>query len=88
LIKNFLFGALCAAATIAAVSPADAAGHCGLKYHRDPYGRCRLNLNGALIESTPRGNIQVGVFYPGRGYWDGNRYWWHRDAWHGGWRYR
>ena len=31
---------------------------------------------------------QIGVFYGGRGYWDGHRYWMHRDRWHDGWRYR
>lgn len=30
----------------------------------------------------------IGVFYAGRGYWDGHRYWGHREHWHGGWRYR
>jgi hypothetical protein len=30
----------------------------------------------------------IGVFYAGRGYWDGHRYWRHREHWHGGWRYR
>ncbi len=31
---------------------------------------------------------RVGVFYTGRGWWDGHRYWGHRYRWHGGWRYR
>jgi hypothetical protein len=30
----------------------------------------------------------IGVYYSGRGWWDGHRYWGHRYAWHGGWRYR
>jgi hypothetical protein len=30
----------------------------------------------------------IGVYYNGRGWWDGHRYWGHRYAWHGGWRYR
>jgi hypothetical protein len=34
------------------------------------------------------GPVVVGGFYPGRGWWDGRRYWWHRYPWHGGWRYR
>jgi len=87
-MKNFLLGAVCAAATIVAVSPAFAAGDCGLARHRGPHGGCRVNANGALVSSTPAGNIRVGSFYPGRGYWDGHRYWAHRDAYHGGWRYR
>jgi len=30
----------------------------------------------------------IGVYYSNRGWWDGHRYWAHRYAWHGGWRYR
>jgi hypothetical protein len=30
----------------------------------------------------------IGTYYPHQGYWDGHRYWQHRDRWHGGWRYR
>jgi hypothetical protein len=86
-MKNFLLGALCAAATIAAVSPAFAAGDCGLARHR-ANGGCHLNKGGRLIATTGHGNVVVGSFYPGRGYWDGHRYWAHRDAYQGGWRYR
>jgi hypothetical protein len=87
-MKKILLGALCAAATLTAVSSADAAGGCGLKYHRGPAGGCRLNANGELVQTTPAGNVVVGSFDPHRGYWDGHRYWWHRYWWHGGWRYR
>ncbi|HWA04051.1 MAG TPA: hypothetical protein VG819_11060 [Rhizomicrobium sp.] len=31
---------------------------------------------------------RIGVFYAGRGWWDGHRYWRHRERWHGHWRYR
>ena len=31
---------------------------------------------------------RIGVFYTGRGWWDGHRYWGHRLYEHGGWRYR
>jgi hypothetical protein len=34
------------------------------------------------------GPLVIGNFYHGRGYWDGHRYWGHRERWHGGWRYR
>lgn len=34
------------------------------------------------------GGPRIGVFYGGRGWWDGHRYWAHRERWHGGWRYR
>jgi len=87
-MKNFLLGALCAAATIAAVAPANAAGDCGLAKHRGPEGGCRVNAGGRLIDSTAHGNVVVGSFYPGRGYWDGHRYWAHRYSYQGGWRYR
>jgi hypothetical protein len=30
----------------------------------------------------------IGVYYSNRGWWDGHRYWGHRYAYHGGWRYR
>jgi len=39
---------------------------------------------GGVYVAGPR----IGVFYHGRGWWDGHRYWGHR-YWHGGhWRYR
>jgi hypothetical protein len=87
-MKKLLLGAFCAAAALTAVSSANAAGGCGLRDHRGPYGGCRVNANGALIQTTPVGNVRVGSFYPHRGYWDGRRYWGHRYAWRGGWRYR
>lgn len=31
---------------------------------------------------------RIGIYYGGRGWWDGHRYWGHRTRWHGGWRYR
>ena len=34
------------------------------------------------------GGPAIGVFYGGRGWWDGHRYWGHRYWFHGGWRYR
>ena len=34
------------------------------------------------------GGPRIGVFYGGRGWWDGHRYWGHRERWHGHWRYR
>jgi hypothetical protein len=52
--------------------------------HRGPYGHCRPN--GAVAVGV--GPLVVGTLYPGRGYWDGHRYWAHRERWHGGWRYR
>ncbi len=73
-----------AGAALALASTAQAAGGCGPAYHRGPYGGCRPNLGPGPVVVGP----SVGVFYPGRGYWDGNRYWQNRYRFHGGWRYR
>lgn len=77
--------AAAAAATLAAAGagPAEAAQGCGPGGHRGPYGHCRPN-RGPGFYGAPR----IGTFYPGRGYFYGGRYWGHRYAWHGGWRYR
>jgi hypothetical protein len=70
---------------LTAAAPADAGvavginiggGHHGCWHHR--------HCGGPVVVVGPR----VGVFYAGRGYWDGHRYWGHRDRWHGHWRYR
>ena len=70
--------ALALAATIGtgviAVAPADARDGCGPGFHRGPRGACLGN--------------RVGGFYGRQGYWDGHRYWQHRDRFQGGWRYR
>ncbi len=86
-MKKFLIIALTTAAALTAVVPtADAAGGCGIGFHRGPYGGCRPNARGPVV--VVPGGPRAGIFYPGRGYWDGNRYWVHRERWHGGWRYR
>ncbi len=85
MLKKVLLAAAVAGLTLASVSAADAAGGCGPAFHRGPYGGCRANFaRGPAIVAGPA----IGVFYPGHGYWDGHRYWWHRYGWHGGWRYR
>lgn len=83
-MKKLLFAALAASAAIASIAPSEARQGCGVDGHRGPAGYCRPNRGGAVI--VP--GVRVGVFYPGRGYWDGGRYWGHRYRWHGGWRYR
>ena len=78
---------ICSGALIALslAATADAAGGCGRGFHRGPAGVCRPNLGpGAVVVAPPR----AGIYYRGRGWWDGRRYWAHRDHWHGGWRYR
>ena len=89
-MKTFIALAAAAAATVVAVAPADARDGCGRGYHRGPYGHCRPNYRSGpgVVAVTPGGALVVGRFYNGRGYWDGNRYYWHRERWHNGWRYR
>jgi hypothetical protein len=83
-MKKLIFAALGATAMFAALAPAEAAQGCGPGFYRGPYGHCRPNeAVGVRV-----GPLVIGTFYPGRGYWDGHRYWMHRERWHGGWRYR
>lgn len=87
-----------AVAGLATATPADAGVHVGIGigvpvgYHphrawcyHHPH-RCygRPYYGSSVVVAGPR----IGVFYTGRGWWDGHRYWRHRDRWHGGWRYR
>jgi len=81
-MKKLILASLVASAAVMAIAPAEAAQGCGGGFHRGPYGGCRPN--GPVFV----GGARVGVFYPGRGYWYGGRYWGHRYGWHGGWRYR
>jgi hypothetical protein len=82
-MKKLLLIALAAGAALTSVSAAEARQGCGAGFHRGPHGGCRPNRGPAVV-AVP----SIGVFYHGRGYWDGHRYWAHRDRWHGGWRYR
>lgn len=85
-MKTIIAVGLAALATVAAVAPADARDGCGRGYHRGPYGHCRPNWrHGPAVGPGP---LVVGRFYNGRGYWNGDRYYWHRERWHNGWRYR
>lgn len=84
-MRKILLATIATAALAAAVTPADARGGCGPGWHRGYYGHCRPNGGPVLV---PGGALVIGTYYPRRGYWDGNRYWWHRERWHGGWRYR
>lgn len=93
MMKKILLAALASAAALAAVAPANARDGCGAGFHRGPYGHCRPNRGpdrgphrgpGPVLIAP---GLAIGTFYPGRGYWDGHRYWGHREAWHRGWRY-
>jgi hypothetical protein len=73
------------AAAMSTITPADARQGCGVGFHRGPRGFCRPNRGPVIVAP---GVPVIGVYRPGRGYWDGRRYWGHR-YWHdGGWRYR
>jgi hypothetical protein len=76
-MKKLMTAVLTAGAVLAAVPAAYAAQGCGPGFHRGPYGACRPNYGPGPAVVGPA----FGVFYPGRGYWDGHRYWGH---YHGG----
>lgn len=73
---------LASAMALVAVSPANAAQGCGPGFHRAPSGACRPNRDDAGVTWV------VGRYYPGHGYWYNNRWYHHRERWHGDWRYR
>jgi hypothetical protein len=83
MLKTVLIATIAVGAALSGVSAASAEGGCGPGFHRTPYGHCRPNFG-----PGPGPAVIIGGFYPGRGWWDGHRYWAHRDHWHGGWRYR
>ncbi|QKR99486.1 hypothetical protein F9288_07395 [Sphingomonas sp. CL5.1] len=84
-MKKLVWGLVATGMLIGAATAADAAQGCGPGWHRGPYGRCHPDRRPVYIAPGP---VAIGVFYPGRGWWDGHRYWGHRYRWHGGWRYR
>jgi hypothetical protein len=86
-MKKIMLVLLAASAAVAGTSAAEARQGCGPGFHRGPYGGCRPNGGPGPVAVVPGGLI-VGTYYPRQGYWDGHRYWQHRDRWHGGWRYR
>ena len=83
-MKRLLAIALAASTAVVAVSAADASGGCGRGYHRGPHGGCRPSERAMIVAP----GLVIGKHYRDRGYWDGHRYWHHRERWHGGWRYR
>jgi hypothetical protein len=84
-MRKTILGIAAVAAMLGMATTANAAQGCGRGWHRGPYGHCRPNRGPVVV--VP-GRVVVGVYYPGRGWWDGHRYWAHRYAWHHGWRYR
>ena len=92
-MRKILAVAFIVAVVVSASSSADARGGCGIGVHRGPHGGCRENGTNELVvaphtEVVVGGAPAIGVFLAGHGYWDGHRYWGHRDRWRGGWRYR
>ncbi len=86
-MRNNLIAIAAIAAGLAA-TPALAADGCGRDFHRIFNGRCVPNRPvERVVVGGPGVELVVGRFYPGRGYWDGRRYYWHRREWHHGWRY-
>jgi hypothetical protein len=85
----------------AMAAPALAEGGCGPgRYRNGPFGHCHWDRPPPPAYYGPApayygpgpgyygpGPVVVDRWYPGRGYWDGQRYWGHRHHWHGGWRY-
>lgn len=83
-MRKILLAAIAAGAALTAIAPAQARQGCGEGAHRGPAGYCRPNHRRVVAAPV----LRIGVFYPGRGYWDGRRYYAQRYRWHGGWRYR
>ncbi len=63
---KYLFAAVLVAGTVAGFGAADAAGGCGLGFHRGPYGGCRPNRGVVVVAPrvverpvvvVPRGRI-------------------------------
>jgi hypothetical protein len=84
-MKKIILIAFAVGSALMTVTPASAAGGCGIGFHRGPYGGCRPNRGPVVVVPA---RPAIGVYHPGRGYWDGRRYWGHRYWYHGGWRYR
>ncbi|MBV8972751.1 MAG: hypothetical protein JO290_10715 [Sphingomonadaceae bacterium] len=81
--------ALAAGVALGATTAADARDGCGRGFFRGPYGHCRPIGGPGYGAAVVAPGLVIGNFYRGRGYWDGHRYWWHRDRDdRGGWRYR
>ena len=85
MMKGLLLAAVAVGAAVTAAAPAEARQGCGAGFHRGPQGRCRPNAGpGRVVVVRPA----IGVYYGGRGWWDGRRYWQHRYRYNRGWRYR
>ena len=84
-MKKLLAAALLAGVAISGATSSDARDGCGPNGHRGPYGHCRPNRGPGAVVVAP--GLIIGQRYD-RGYWDGHRYWQHRERHRDGWRYR
>lgn len=87
-MRKIVLSLLAAGTVLATAAPAMARDGCGPGGHRGPYGHCRPNRGPVYVAPAPAVRLVIGNYYPNRGYWDGRRYYQHRDHWRGGWRYR
>jgi len=87
--KAALVGGL-ALAGLAATTPANAGVAVGIGIGGPGYGGhyCYNHPHRCGYHAGYYAGPRIGVFYGGRGWWDGHRYWGHRERFHGGWRYR
>jgi hypothetical protein len=85
-MNKIIMAALAATVAVGGISAAQAADGCGPGGHRGYHGNCRPNRGGDAVVVAP--GLVVGTYYHGHGYWDGHRYYQHRERWHNGWRYR
>jgi hypothetical protein len=84
-----------ALAALTAAAPADAGVAVGVRlggpgYHHNYCYRHPHHCGRPVVVGGPAVVVgpSIGAFYHGRGWWDGHRYWAHRERWHGHWRYR
>lgn len=87
-MNRLLSVALAVGVALVAVAPATAADGCGPGGHRGPRGHCRPNGGPGYGPGVVAPGLIIGNFYGNRGYWDGHRYYQHRERHNGGWRYR
>jgi len=85
-MNKLLLIAMATGVALVSTASADARDGCGPGFHRGPYGHCRPNRGPGPVIGVI-GAPQIGVMYPGRGYWDGHRYWGHRGGRRGHWVY-
>jgi len=65
---KYLFAAVLVAGTVAGFGAANAAGGCGLGWHRGPYGGCQPNRGGVVVVERPAVLVErpAVVVVPGR----------------------